>query len=144
MLLRADVFPERNPYPRRRSLLDDFIPDIRTLWESGCHNAAAIFRNLKAKGYTGQDATVRMFVHTLRPPKAVTTVTVPTVVIEAEPDRCSPRLMANLVLKKPEGRNAWEQKLLAEVDQTCESFGVFHALAQRFLDLLRAPKDKGV
>jgi len=142
-LLRADVFPERKPYSRRRSLLDDFVPDIQALWDSGCHNAAAIFRELKAKGYTCQDANVRVFVRTLRTPTFAPNASAQPAEPEPEPDRCSPRLVANLVLRSPEGRSAWEQKVLAEVDRTCESYRVFHTLAQRFLDLLRGPKDRG-
>lgn len=143
MFLRADVYPEHKPYPRRRTILDDFRPAIQALWDSGCHNAAKIFRDLEAKGYTGQYTTVRIFAHTLRPPKSPPNTIVSMSVEPAEVDRSSPRRVAAIVLKKLEGRSTWEQTLLAEVDQVCEPFRAVHTLAQGFLDLLHGPKDTG-
>ncbi|HEY3268659.1 MAG TPA: transposase, partial [Armatimonadota bacterium] len=61
---------------------------------------------------------------------------------EGEPDRCSPRRVAAIALRKPDDRRVWERTILEDVEQRCEPFRVFRALADRFLGLMRAPKDK--
>lgn len=42
----AEQFPERAVRQPRRSSLEPFVPTIQQRWEAGCHNAAALWREL--------------------------------------------------------------------------------------------------
>jgi transposase len=41
------------------SILDPYQADLEERWQSGCHNAAALWRDLKAQGFPGQPGIVR-------------------------------------------------------------------------------------
>ena len=51
--LRADTFPERAPRSSAQSKLDSYMPYLYQRWQQGCHNAAALTREIRAKGYQG-------------------------------------------------------------------------------------------
>lgn len=70
---------------RRRSQLDPYRADIDRLLTAGVWNAVVIFRELQAKGYTGQLSILRDYIRpkrALRPGRA-------TVRFETEPGRSS-------------------------------------------------------
>jgi transposase len=41
------------------SILDPYRAYLEERWQAGCHNAAALWRDLKAKGFAGQPGVVR-------------------------------------------------------------------------------------
>jgi hypothetical protein len=49
--LRYGSFPEQQPRPRKMEL-DSHLSYLRQRWEAGCHNIAALHRELVARGYT--------------------------------------------------------------------------------------------
>ena len=57
--LAAPSFPERAPNRPRRTLLTPYEPCLRMRWEAGCQNAAALWRELRAQGFTGTEGFVR-------------------------------------------------------------------------------------
>ena len=57
--IRAGAFPEQQPRPRRRTLLTPFEAELRARWDAGCHNGAALWRELRARGFRGGKAIVR-------------------------------------------------------------------------------------
>ena len=63
--------PEAAPRPKRGSILDAYKAQIRT-WITEDHfwNCEAMFPRLREQGYTGSLATLKAYVHTLRPGKA--------------------------------------------------------------------------
>jgi transposase len=52
--------------PRRGSALDPYADHLRQRWAEGCRNAARLWREIKALGFTGQAATVRTWLRLLR------------------------------------------------------------------------------
>jgi transposase len=57
--LAAPSFPERLPNRPRQTLLTPYEPYLRMRWEAGCQNAAALWRDLRAQGFTGTESFVR-------------------------------------------------------------------------------------
>jgi transposase len=64
--LAAPSFPERAPNRPRRTVLTPYEPYLRMRWEAGCQNAAALWRELRAQGFTGTDSFVRQQVRRWR------------------------------------------------------------------------------
>ena len=61
----ADEYPViRRDQGRKR--LDQFDAELRQRWESGCHNARQLYRELCEKGYSGSELTVRRYVQLWR------------------------------------------------------------------------------
>lgn len=148
--LHADTFPERNPgsgHPRGgfRSVIDDHKDTIQREWESGCHNAAAIFRMLQSDGYTGGYTRVKDHLRAFRhgsDDSAFQVTSLPSAPEQEVLTRLSPRTVASMVLRKPEERTERTQTLLDEVERRCEPFRLCREISQRFLTLLRGPKVK--
>jgi transposase len=64
--LAAPSFPERAPNRPRRTILTPYEPYLRMRWEAGCQNAAALWRELRAQGFTGTESFVRQQVRRWR------------------------------------------------------------------------------
>lgn len=141
--LEADIFPERSRRPPRACVLDGYKADIQERCAAGCHNAVEILDELRNRGFTGHYTVVKDYLQSFRWTESLSPMCAPSNGSQTEPDRCSPRRVAAIVLKKPGERTASEERLLAEVDRLCEPFRSFHAVAQGFLALMRASKDKG-
>lgn len=52
--------------PAKGSQVDPFLDHLRRRWDEGCHNAARLWREIKALGFTGQRTTVRDWARPLR------------------------------------------------------------------------------
>lgn len=52
--------------PTKGSQVDPFLDHLRRRWDGGCHNAARLWREIKALGFTGQRTTVRDWARPLR------------------------------------------------------------------------------
>ncbi|WP_420854088.1 transposase [Saccharopolyspora spinosa] len=66
---RADTVEELltcNGTGRRPSLLDEFKPYLRQRWGEGCTNAAALFAEVKARGYRGGQKILREYLRPFR------------------------------------------------------------------------------
>ncbi len=61
-MLRAARCPQYRPRPPRATLLTPYVDDLRVRWAAGERNAAALWRAVRAQGFTGSAATVRIFV----------------------------------------------------------------------------------
>jgi transposase len=57
--LRAGQAPTWRHADRGTSILDPSQASLEERWQAGCHNAAALWRDLKAKGFPGQPGIVR-------------------------------------------------------------------------------------
>jgi len=64
--LAAPAFPERAPNRPRRTSLTPYEPYLRMRWEAGCQNAAALWHELRAQGFTGTESFVRQQVRRWR------------------------------------------------------------------------------
>src|SRR4051812_14143343 len=57
--LRAGQAPTWRHADRGASILDPYQAYLEERWQAGCHNAAALWRDLKAQGFPGQSGIVR-------------------------------------------------------------------------------------
>jgi len=57
---------------QRASILDEHLPYLRQRWNSGCTNAALLWRELQARGYQGSRRQVRSYVARFRGSAAIT------------------------------------------------------------------------
>lgn len=64
--LAAPSFPERAPTRPRRTLLTPYESYLRMRWEAGYQNAAALWREVRAQGFTGSASFVRQQVRRWR------------------------------------------------------------------------------
>ena len=64
--LECESLPKVIFRSKKRSILDPFKDDIIKKWNTGIYSTAAIFRDLKAKGYKGGDTIVRTFICELK------------------------------------------------------------------------------
>ena len=60
--LRAGAFPERAAHPRRLEPLSPHAAYLRRRWAEGCHSAARLWDELRARGFGGSAVTVRRHV----------------------------------------------------------------------------------
>lgn len=51
--VRAEVFPERRVSSRRASIVEPFAEYLAGRWAEGCHNALQLWREVRARGFTG-------------------------------------------------------------------------------------------
>jgi len=63
--LRAACFPEMATRPRHRQI-DAYVSYLRERWNAGEHNARALWREIRAQGYSAGDDQVRRVVHAWR------------------------------------------------------------------------------
>jgi len=66
--LTAQTFLERSPRRRSARPIDAFSVYLKQRFNAGCHNAAWLFRELKAQGFGGSYTSVWESVHGLRAP----------------------------------------------------------------------------
>jgi transposase len=56
---RCEQFPERATPTRRDIPIDSYLPFLKERWEQGCDNVRKLWREIKAKGFTGSVFMVR-------------------------------------------------------------------------------------
>jgi transposase len=64
--VQAGQFPEITPRSPRPTKLDDFSDYLKVRWDTGCHNAAQLFRELRDQGYTGHQTLVKDYIRAFR------------------------------------------------------------------------------
>lgn len=52
-LIHAEFFPERSPFPPRRTSVDKYADYLYRRWADGCQNATQLWRELKEQGFPG-------------------------------------------------------------------------------------------
>jgi transposase len=64
--VQAEQFPEARPRGDRRRKLTPYLPYLQKQWEAGEHNAAKLYRDIRAQGFRGSETTVRAYLSELR------------------------------------------------------------------------------
>lgn len=61
-LIQADAFPERSPFPPRKTSVDIYADYLRQRWTEGCQNASGLWRELKERGFQGASGAVTRYI----------------------------------------------------------------------------------
>ena len=132
---------EGPPQRKRHSLhgqqrvLDPYEPYLLNRWQEGCRTATVLWREIRAQGFAHSVSNVQRFVAQLRregppadnrPRTALTTAHGPP-----------PRLVAALVVRRPERRTDEQRAYLALLRAEDAAIAVAVALAEDFLVMLR-------
>jgi len=140
----AEQFPERlaGPKRQRQSIVAPYLPFLRERWAAGCHNGRQLFREAKARGYSGSPAqlervTTQWRKHlppsppgSLRPPR-------PTPVTAPKRQRLSSQKASWLFVLSKEKLTATQQRQLEQICQVSEDLSSAYELSQDFLGMLR-------
>jgi len=64
--LKRGTFPEAKKRRKRQSAFDAFAPFVLKRWQNGERNGLALWREMKAQGYTGTERSVYRYLETLK------------------------------------------------------------------------------
>jgi transposase len=126
---------KRHSVHGRQRVLEPWEPYLLKRWEEGCRMATALWREIRAQGFAHSLTTVQRFVNQLRrdgppptgrPRTALTTAHGPP-----------PRLVAALVLRRPERRTAEQRADLKLLTGEAPALATAITLAEEFLVMLR-------
>lgn len=140
--LRAGSFPELSA---RKSALDPHTPHgayLRQRWAEGGRNAAQLFRELQARGFTGSAGAVRRLVGAWREAPSrrgrPARTGIPSTRRPASQIRSpSPRQVQWLLLRSQSERSAVQELFLEHLRVRCPEVIVAEALAQQFRQMVR-------
>lgn len=142
--LAAEQFPERLSGPKRsrQSIVTPYLPFLRERWQAGCHNGRQLFREAKARGYTGSPAQLERVTTQWRkqlPPslKARPRPPRPTPVTDPKRQRLSSQKASWLFVLPKEKLTAPQQRQLEQMCQASEELSTAYELSQDFLGLLK-------
>ena len=132
--LRAEGFPERQARRPQPTLLTPYTAYLQERWEAGCHNASALWRELRARGFTGGRSTFRYHLARWRAadPRPMLKSIAPT----ARP--VSVRQATWLLLEDPSTLAPSERAYVEVLCQRCPEAERARSLAQAFGALVRA------
>lgn len=137
--LRAGHAPTWRHADRGASTLDPYRAYLEERWQVGCHNAAALWRELKAKGFAGQGGVVRQWATQRRrqdPPAAPkATGNTPTSRKAAEPP--TPRRAVRLLTGDREKHSDEERRFIAALLDRSPTIATAVALIGRFATMVK-------
>jgi transposase len=126
---------------RRIRLLDPYKSYLLERWNSGCHNASQLLREIQQQGFAGQFSIVREFVSKLRqasglPPRKRRIQGTP---VKTDPVRRPPtlRALAYLLVRPSNKLDATEQEHLARFAAVHPKLHLVCELAQKFATIVR-------
>jgi transposase len=139
----SDTCPDWNPGRRGPRGLDAHADFIRQRLREGCRTAAAIRRELQARGYRGAPSLVRAYVRELRVEMGLPAAR-PSRPLTPHPAARlpSPRRVAGLVIRRPADRSAEEQRVLDRLRAGDVIVGDAIELAEAFAAALRERRGK--
>ncbi len=143
--LAVPAFPERAPNRLRRTLLTPYEPYLRMRWEAGCQNAAALWRELRAQGFTGTESFVRQQVRRWRvtpgqpgKPARASSTERGTPAIPPPVRVVSPRQAVWLFLRDEDDLTVAQRAYRAELLRCCPDIASALPLVEEFQRLVRA------
>lgn len=144
--LKSEAFPERRGRSDAgRSSMDPWRDWIIERWNRGQRNGRQTLRDLRAKGFTGNYATVLRYLNRLRDaqqgaaPHRPRTRSGP-LLVAAPKQVLTPRTAAWTVLRPPDRRRSEEKALLARLGETAPILAMAVTLAEEFAALVRGRK----
>jgi transposase len=137
--LARDGFPERRPRSGESGSLDPHAAYLLERWGAGCHNAAHLWREIRARGFPGSYGPVAQFLAPLRKGEAVRPpagLRAPAVT-NPPPDRWTARELSYALLRPPDDRSGDERSAIAQARQQDERLGAIVSLTEDFARMVR-------
>lgn len=142
--LAAEQFPERlsGPKRQRRSIVAPYLSFLRERWQAGCHHGRQLFREAKARGYSGSRAQLERVTIEWRkdlPPSPPASKEPPrsTPVTAPKHQRLSSRQASWLFVLPKEKLTAPQQRHLDQMCQASEDLSAAYELSQDLLGILK-------
>jgi transposase len=132
--VRAEGFPERQARRPRPTLLTPYTAYLQERWNAGCHNASALWREVRARGFAGELSTFRS--HLARWRTADRRPVLRCVAPAARP--VSVRQATWLLLKDSATLEPSERAYVEALCQRCPEADRARSLGQAFGALIRA------
>ncbi|MGI6083653.1 MAG: hypothetical protein ACOYEP_12370 [Limnochordia bacterium] len=126
--LRAPECPQPKPRAKRKSILDPYREYLLRRWFEGCRNAAKLYREMTAIGYTGSQTVAKDFGATLR--------CCPHAELVVRNRRLAASKLRKLFTQPPEKLNATERQRLDLLPNAPDSAQEAYSLFQEFRTLL--------
>jgi transposase len=126
---------KRHSVHGRQRVLEPWEPYLLKRWEEGCRMATVLWREIRAQGFTYSVSNVQRFVAQLRregPPATGRPRTALT-----KPHGPPPRLVAALILRRPEQRTDEQRAYLKQLRTEDPAIVTAVDLAEDFLVMLR-------
>jgi len=130
--LRAEGFPERQPRRPRPSLLTPYEAYLGERWTAGCHNATALWRELRGQGFTGGRSIVRAHLARWREDDGLVRPSAPPL-----RPQVSVRQTSWLLLRSPHDLEPDERVFVKALGQRCPEAARAGELARGFLAIVR-------
>jgi transposase len=126
---------------RRPSIVDPYAAHLRRRWREGCHNAAQLWREIRAQGFPGQAVIVRRWVARLR---AGDTAAMPTASARPVWRLPSSRQAARLLLTDAESLDDTERAFVDALTAASPEIRATQELAGTFAGLIKARDPAGL
>jgi transposase len=139
----AEAFPERlsGTGEGRKSKLAPYLPYVRERWDAGTHNGSLLFRQIKARGYTGSHGLLARVIADWRmelPPQPMQgKPRKPRLAAPKGQLRLSSRQASWLLVSPREKRTQAQQHLLEHICQGSDELRTVYSLSQEFVTLLK-------
>ncbi len=144
-MLRSVQCPQYRPRPPKTTLLTPYVDALRVRWAAGERNAATLWREVRAQGFTGSAATVRIYVARWRttpgrsgprPRRATVPVAGPPAPAPT-PRWRSPRQVAWLLRRPDAELSSGQRRFLDHLPEHWPTAAMIRALVQDFDRLIR-------
>ena len=137
--LSAGHFPERRRRSERPGEVSRYAAYLHEQWAQGCHNATALWLELRARGFHGGYGSVAAYVAPWRGERyrhrgRDRQRRPPCPSADASP---TPRRVCWLLLRPPDDLTAEEQAYLTRLYRACPEVAVAEALVEEFAGVLR-------
>ncbi len=138
--VRAEDFPERQAKARRPTQLTPYEPYLHERWAAGCHNAYALWQEVRGQGFPGCASSIRHHLATWRPASAQGRRQ-RRAGVAGPPERAATaytlRQTLWLLLRPADELDDDEQAYVAHLYHACPHVALAQALVQDFRTLLR-------
>ena len=128
--LAAGTFPEARKRRKKASSFDAFAPYVLKRWKEGEHKGIALYREIKAQGYTGSDRSVYRYLATLKQTEIHVSVNVERI------KKYTPNTTVWLFVHDPKTLGEVEQEDLAAILLASPLLKKAYDLIQSFLALV--------
>jgi transposase len=116
------------PHAGRPSILDAHLDYLHKRWNDGVTDATVLFNEIRARGYRGTAATLRIY---LQPVRAATR---PTAASTSRPPKV--RTITAWLLRHPDRLDTDDRAALAEINAACPHLDSLARHVQRFAEIL--------